>query len=246
MYRVVVEIADYESASVRRIKNALWKHCGVQDITVSDGMIVGEGEENQSGSEEDVAADISFAVWKANRGYCRVSVREIDLHGNDYELAEGDYAEMVAKGLLSANTYKRRDSLETTSDDPILPAPLQARLDRVGEMLSAERDWPAVIARMDRSTNEANVFASERRAGDLAVAYGSWDLLGIPIRSAMDQIAPLWERLDPDQHKQVETAAIRLAQAIFLDPTVDAQAYAVLTEPFVADFPALANPDPWV
>jgi hypothetical protein len=232
LYRVEVEIEDYKPDSVRRIKNALLKQA-VYEVQVDHGVIRGQGEENQSGSEEDVAAAISLAVWKANRGYCSVNVREIDLGGNDYALDEDDYAKMIANG-----THK-------ILDEPVesigLPATLQARLDRVGEMLLAEKDWPAVIARMDRS--DADYFASARRAGDLAVAYGSGDLLDIASQSALDQMAPLWEQLD--QYEQAQDAAIRLAEAIFLDPTVDTEAYAVLTEPFVADFPSLASPNPW-
>ena len=103
-YEMSVEVSGHDRAKVAEIQAA-----GEQEWPFDDWWFAGEndagtlhasGQDNLCGgeSEEEFTERLSLAIWRANGGYCRVSVDATYLENLPYEtheLDEADYARLI-------------------------------------------------------------------------------------------------------------------------------------------------------
>ena len=103
-YEMSVEVSGHDSAKVAEVQAA-----AEQEWPFADWWFAGDdnaatmhasGQDNLYGgeTEEDFAERLSLAIWRANTGYCRVSVDATYLENLPYEthgLDEADYARLI-------------------------------------------------------------------------------------------------------------------------------------------------------
>ena len=103
-YEMSVEVSGYDPAKVAEIQAAAeqewpfddWWFGGEDDAATMHAS----GQDNLCGgeTEEEFTERLSLAIWRANGGYCRVSVDATYLENLPYEtheLDEADYARLI-------------------------------------------------------------------------------------------------------------------------------------------------------
>lgn len=103
-YEMAVEVSDHDPAKVAEIQAA-----AEQEWPLADWWCAGDddaatmhasGQSSLCGgeTEEEFTERLSLAIWRANGGYCRVSVDATYLENLPYEtheLDESDYARLI-------------------------------------------------------------------------------------------------------------------------------------------------------
>ena len=93
-YDMQVIVKKFDMDRINEIKEACKNEWSFEDMDIyqmdADPMIIGNAEDNLcSGETEDEFADrISAAIWKANNGYCPITVRAMYLEDLPYEIHE--------------------------------------------------------------------------------------------------------------------------------------------------------------
>lgn len=96
-YEMSVEVSGYDAAKVAEIQEAAEGEWPFDDWFDSGENLTANGQANLSGgeSEEEFTERLSLAIWRANGGYCRVSVDATYLENLPYETRELDEADYV-------------------------------------------------------------------------------------------------------------------------------------------------------
>ena len=100
-YDMTVEISGNDPAKVSEIQAAAEKEWPFSDWWSSDiGDMQASAQDSLCGgeSEEQFTERLSVAIWRANGGYCRISVDATYLENLPYEtheLDEADYARLI-------------------------------------------------------------------------------------------------------------------------------------------------------
>ena len=99
-YQMSVEVAGHDPAKVAQIEEAAEGEWPFDDWYDSGENLTASAQANLSGGEgeEEFADRLAVAIWRANGGYCRVSVDTTYLENLPYEthaLDEADYARLM-------------------------------------------------------------------------------------------------------------------------------------------------------
>ena len=99
-YQMSVEVAGHDPAKVAQIEEAAEGEWPFDDWYDSGENLTASAQANLSGGEgeEEFADRLAVAIWRANGGYCRVSVDATYLENLPYEthaLDEEDYARLI-------------------------------------------------------------------------------------------------------------------------------------------------------
>ena len=94
-YRMNVEISDYNRdrlSQIEAVADDLW---GFQDswyVSPSTGHVYGDGENRLGGGESEAtfARRLTYAIWEANGGFCKVTVLATYLENLPYDTYELD------------------------------------------------------------------------------------------------------------------------------------------------------------
>jgi len=96
-YDMQIMIKKFNKDRIRQITEACIDEWPFEDLDVqqmdTNPVLIGYAESNLSGgeSEEQFADRLAAAVWKANKGYCHVTVNALCLEYLPYELHERSY-----------------------------------------------------------------------------------------------------------------------------------------------------------
>jgi hypothetical protein len=104
-YEMGIEVSGHDPAKVAEIQAAAeqewpfddWWFAG-DDDDAATMHASGQGSLCGGESEEELTERLSLAIWRANGGYCRVSVDATYLENLPYEtheLGEADYARLI-------------------------------------------------------------------------------------------------------------------------------------------------------
>jgi len=112
-YEMSVEVSGHDPAKVAEIQAAAeqewpfddWWFAGEEDDAAA--TMHASGQDNLCGgeTEEEFSERLSLAIWRANGGYCRVSVDATYLENLPYEtheLDEADYARLIQDDRTSS------------------------------------------------------------------------------------------------------------------------------------------------
>jgi hypothetical protein len=104
-YEMSVEITSFQPERTDAITAAAGEEWPFDDWNEYEGKLTASAEDSLCGgeSEEEFAERLSLAIWKANTGFCEVTVRATYLEELPYEehcLGEDDYTRL----MTSANT----------------------------------------------------------------------------------------------------------------------------------------------
>ena len=99
-YEMSVEVSEHDPAKMAQIQEAAEGEWPFDDWFDSGENLTASGQANLSGgeTEEEFTERLSLAIWRANGGYCRVSVDATYLENLPYEtheLEESDYARLI-------------------------------------------------------------------------------------------------------------------------------------------------------
>ena len=101
-YEMQLEIRQFNMSSLAQIREACAAEWPFDDLEVqdvgTDPVLIGSAISNLCGgeSEDEFAERLTQAVWRANGGFCQVTVRALymdDLPYAVYEADEDDYQE---------------------------------------------------------------------------------------------------------------------------------------------------------
>jgi len=112
-YQMSVEVSGHDPAKVAQIQEAAEAEWPFDDWFDSGENLTASGQANLSGGEgeEEFAERLSLTIWRANGGYCRVSVDSTYLENLPYEtheLDEEDYARLT-EGKHDQDTGETKD-----------------------------------------------------------------------------------------------------------------------------------------
>jgi hypothetical protein len=108
-YDMTVEISGYDAAKVSEIQAAAKEQWPFADWSFQDdGIMQSSAQDYLCGglSEEEFAERLGVAIWKANGGFCEVSVDATFLENLPYEvhtLDEADYARLIQQDKGETN-----------------------------------------------------------------------------------------------------------------------------------------------
>jgi hypothetical protein len=105
-YEMSVEVSGYDPAKVAEIQAAAeqewpfddWWRAGDESDSAATMHASGQNSLCGGESEEEFTERLSLAIWRANGGYCHVSVDATYLENLPYEtheLDEADYARLI-------------------------------------------------------------------------------------------------------------------------------------------------------
>jgi len=112
-YEMSVEVSGHDPAKVAEIQAAAeqewpfddWWFAGEEDDAAATMHASGQGSLCGGETEEEFTGRLSLAIWRANGGYCRVSVDATYLENLPYEtheLDEADYARLIQDDRTSS------------------------------------------------------------------------------------------------------------------------------------------------
>jgi hypothetical protein len=117
-YQMSVELSGHDPAKVAQVREAAEGEWPFDDWFDSGENLTASGQANLSGGEgeEEFAERLAAAIWRANGGFCRVSVDATYLENlpyETYELDESDYARLLeGKHAQDTGETKNEDHVD--------------------------------------------------------------------------------------------------------------------------------------